>query len=492
MVIEPKSEDRLPMSRSKNLPIPVTSAPDWGAFLLVVLSLALATLVGILAFGWSRDFFATTPLFQVGDAPPIPEAPTELPAGVTLTPTDPAKTATAPAPTLPAAPAPVKWQGKRQVTLLVMGLDYRDWLEGIDVPRTDTMILFAIDPLKKTAGMLSIPRDMWVNIPGFGYNRINTAYRDGEIYKMPGGGIGLAMKTVEQFVGVPVDYAALVDFNAFVKFIDELGGLDMHIKQPIKVDPIGHGNTRILEPGVQTLDGATVLAYARNRYTEDGDFDRSKRQQEVIMALRDQILNFNQLPMLIQKAPKLYHELSSGIRTNLTLDQVIQLALLASEVDKKDIQQGVLDPHKDVQYATAMTKEGAASVILPNREQIRLLRDRVFGSGPLGPAAGGALVDMMKAENARVQVRNGTRSADQAKAADDLLASKGVNVISAGKADTVYGVSQIVDHSGKPYTIRYIMEVLNVPQSRIKIAYDPNASADLELIVGLDWKGTVP
>lgn len=474
---------------------PSTSAKftfDWGAFLLIILSLALAVLAGIVAFRWSRDFFATTPVFQVGDAPPIPEAPTALPKGVTITPTDPLKTATAPAPTLPAAPAAVKWQGTRQVTLLVMGLDYRDWLEGVDVPRTDTMILFAIDPLKKTAGMMSIPRDMWVSIPGFGYSRINTAYRDGEMYKLPGGGIALAAKTVENFVGVPVDYVALIDFNAFVKFFDELGGLDMHIKESIKVDPIGPGNTRILEPGVQTLDGATVLAYARNRYTEDGDFDRSRRQQEVIMALRNQVLTFNQLPTLIQKAPKLYHELSSGIRTNLTLDQVVQLALLAAEVKEEDIQRGVLDPHKDVQYATVMTKDGAASVILPNYERIRLLRDRVFGSGPLGPAAGGSLVELMTAEKASVLVMNGTRKADQAKAASELLRAKGVIAVGEASAGQLYGQTTIIDHTGKPYTMRYIEEVLNLPNSRIKIAYDPNADADVELIIGPDWTGMAP
>ena len=127
---------------------------------------------------------------------------------------------------------------------------------------------------------------------------------------------------------------------AFVRFIDELGGLDMHIREEITVDPIGPGNTRTLEPGVQTLDGATTLAYARMRYTEGGDFDRSARQMEVIMALRDQILNFNQLPTLIAKSPKLYQELASGIRTNLTLDQVVQLALLAAKIDTRKDQTG--------------------------------------------------------------------------------------------------------------------------------------------------------
>jgi hypothetical protein len=111
------------------------------------------------------------------------------------------------------------WDGSSRVTLLFIGLDERDWETGQGAPRSDTMILFTIDPVSKTAGMLSIPRDMWVNIPGFGYSRINTAYSSGEGAKLPGGGPGLAVKTVEQFIGVPIQYYAQVDFKAFEEAI---------------------------------------------------------------------------------------------------------------------------------------------------------------------------------------------------------------------------------------------------------------------------------
>ena len=116
-------------------------------------------------------------------------------------------------------------------------------------------------------------------IPGFDHAKINTAYYLGEIYNLPGGGPGLAVETVEQVIGVPVNYYAQVDFYAFIRFIDELGGVTMHIREPITVDPIGPGNTITLQPGVQALDGAVALAYARARYSEGGDFDRSRRQQ---------------------------------------------------------------------------------------------------------------------------------------------------------------------------------------------------------------------
>ncbi len=133
-----------------------------------------------------------------------------------------------------------------------MGLDYRYWEAG-ETPRTDTLMLLTLDPLSNTAGMISIPRDMWVNIPGFDYAKINTAYYLGEINNLPGGGPALAVETVEQFIGVPIHFYAQVDFYAFAKFIDELGGLDLNVRDEIVVDPLGPANTVKLFPGVQTL-----------------------------------------------------------------------------------------------------------------------------------------------------------------------------------------------------------------------------------------------
>jgi LCP family protein required for cell wall assembly len=466
---------------------------DRGRLIILGVFLVLALAAAVATYRLSQRFFATTTFIGVGDAPPVVMAQpgqnaAENPQAGDVT---PGAELTPQAPVANIDPAPRPWDGTRRVTLLVMGLDYRDWSEGVDIPRTDTMILFSIDPLSKTAGMISIPRDMWVSIPGFGYSRINAAYRTGEMYKLPGGGTALAAKTVELFLGVPVDYVALIDFKSFVRFVDELGGLDMHIREEITVDPIGPGNTKKLEPGVQALDGATVLAYARMRYTKDGDFDRSKRQQEVIMALRNQVVQFNQLPMLVSKAPKLYEELSSGIRTNLSLDQAIQLAWLAVQIDEKNIKKGVFDPHKDVGYAAVVTSEGRADVLVPNPDQIRLLRDSIFASGEtIGPSA--EITDpteRMKAENARVLMRNGTLRPEVSQQGGDTLRALGVNLIAEDAAGREYANTTFIDHTGKPYTIKYLMEKLNVPASRIEIAFDPNAGADVEIIIGNDWAG---
>jgi len=116
------------------------------------------------------------------------------------------------------------WNGVDRINILLLGLDFRDWESGDGPPRTDTMMLVTIDPIAETAGMLSIPRDLWVEIPGFEHNRINTAYFLGEANRLPGGGPALAMATVEKLIGVDVNYYALLEFQTFERMIDALGG----------------------------------------------------------------------------------------------------------------------------------------------------------------------------------------------------------------------------------------------------------------------------
>src|SRR6266496_810762 len=235
-----------------------------------------------------------------------------------------------PVPDVQALPPPIKipdsnlppaWDGASRITILIIGLDYRDWVAGEGAPRSDTMILLTIDPLTKTAGMLSIPRDMWVNIPGFGYSRINTAYSSGEGNKLPGGGPELARKTVEQFIGVPIQYYAQIDFDTFAKFIDEIGGIDVYNDENLRLDQVGGGKDKIKLTccGMRHLRGNVALAYARCRDEgqgcKDGDIGRARRQQKVILAIRDKVMSPENFPVLIAKAQTFYQQFSAGIRT---------------------------------------------------------------------------------------------------------------------------------------------------------------------------------
>lgn len=386
------------------------------------------------------------------------------------------------------APTAQPWDGKSRVTILLLGLDYED-TEERRVPRTDSMMLLTLDPISNTAGMLSIPRDAWVNIPDFDYGKINTAYFLGESFQLPGGGAGLAVRTVEAFLGVPINYYAQIDFEAFVRFIDLIDGLDIHIREEITVDPIGPNNTVTLYPGVQNLDGATILAFARARYTGNGDYDRAARQQQVALAIRDQILTFNMLPTLISKSPQMYQELSSGIHTNLNLQQIVELALLASKVPEKNIKKAVLDQNC---FIPSMWE--GQSIEIPIQDQIRLKRDEIFTTGgAVGPAAVSTnLIELASAEAARISIQNGTNDPALAQRTAEYLRGQGLNIVEETNADQLYNSSSILILNGKPYTAGYMAQLMAIQSSNIYNQFQPDAAADIVIVLGQDWATNNP
>jgi len=465
------------MSQSRTRTLPKRLHLDRLTLIVLVVFIILALLSGWAAFSLARDFFRSWNITSMGGVPVGPDTST-TPGSQMSASLPPDK------PLQENGPAPEPWDGTSRVTILVMGLDYRDWEAG-ETPRTDTMILFTVDPLTRTAGMLSIPRDLWVNIPGFDYGKINTAYYLGEIYKLPGGGPGLAVETVRQVLGVPINYYAQIDFYAFERMIDEIGGVKLRIEQPITLYPTGGRPKVHLEPGVYTVMGDLALAYARNRYTEEGDFDRARRQQQVIMAIRDRILQFNMLPTLIAKAPALYQEISSGVRTNMTLQEAIKLAWLVQQIPAENIKRGIIGPEQ-VEFATS---PDGLDILIPIPDKIRLVRDEIFTSeGPVGPAA--VAQDpktLMQAENARIVVQNGTTTAGLAGRTAEFLRNQGFNVVQETNADNLYNQTTIFLYSAKPYTLNYLISVMQLQNPRIYNRYDPNAEADIAIALGEDW-----
>jgi LCP family protein required for cell wall assembly len=455
---------------------------------LLVAFLIAALLTAILTFRVVRDLvlsweITSLPGVSIKDATPTPGPEGAAPADLT-------------APLQPVGgPTPPPWDGADRVSLLVMGLDYRDWAAGEGPPRTDTMILLTIDPINRTAGMLSIPRDLWVNIPGSGHGRINTAYQIGEALAMPGGGPELAKETVEELLGVPIDYYAQVDFGAFARFIDQIGGVTIDIPEEIRIDTQGDENTgkkiRKLKPGRQTLNGELTLAYARARKTEGGDFDRSMRQQLVIMAIRNRLVEPDHLAGLIARAPVLYNELSAGIRTNLSMDQAIRLAWLAAQIPEDKIKRGAIGAEH---VAFAQSPDGSQDVLKPLSEKIRLLRDEIFTeTGPASPLTISLdPAEQVSGEGARVRVLNGSSTAGLAARTTDYLKSLGVNVTEAGNAEQLANYTEITYHSGKPYTVKFLVDLMQISPFRIRHFYDPNNSADIVIVLGEDWAQNNP
>jgi LCP family protein required for cell wall assembly len=449
---------------------------------LISLFVIAAIFAAYFAYTKSQDFFLSFNLAQIPGlaihaTPPVAINNDGIPAAT-------------PMPTLSSGPAPQAWDGASRVTMLVMGLDYRDWEAGDGPPRTDTMILLTIDPLTKTAGMLNIPRDLWVNIPGFEYGRINTAYPLGIAYEVPGGGPQQAMDTVKSLLGVPIDYYAIIDFSAFEQFIDELGGINVTVSSEISVDPIGKGNTVVLKPGNYLLDGPTALAYARARHTEGGDFDRAQRQQQVILAIRDRIVELGPT-QVASRVPAIYNDLAAGIHTNLSLDAALKLGWLALDIPMTSVQRGAIAPPNAVSFAKS--PDGTQDILIPVPDQIRLIRDQVFASSGMaspGLTSGDAQANM-QAEGASIVVANGTYIEGLASETQAYLQSQGANVVSTKNSEyTTY--TQIIDYTGNPYTDKYLVDLMKITPYSISLQYDPNNPVDVLVILGDDWAGNNP
>lgn len=390
-----------------------------------------------------------------------------------------------------------KWDGNSRINILLLGLDYSDERAAQDFgpSRSDTMMLVTVDPLSKTIGVLSIRRDLWVNIPGYDYAKINEAYFLGDRDDLPGGGPGLAMKTVEEFLGVPVHYYAQVNFDAFVKLIDEIDGVKLDIKERILIDPYQGSDDQpfYLEPGVQTLPGIYALAYARVRYTAGDDVSRGSRQMEVITAIRDRILDFKMLPKLVARAPSLYAEISDDIQTNMTLDQAIRLGTLMTKIPRESMKTYNIDYTMVTQEWTA---DGAQEILRPIPDKIRVLRDQVFSAegAAAAPIAMGTkdALKLAVSEKARVRILNSTATSGLAETTGAFFTSKGLNVVSMGNSGAPSSFSTIEIHNATPYTLAYLSEILKVPSTRIFNKYDPNGEADITIYLGDDWLTTNP
>ena len=391
-------------------------------------------------------------------------------------------------------PAAHSWDGKSRVNILLLGLDYTE-ARAVNEPGprfSDTMILVTIDPLSRTIGALSIRRDLWVNVPGYDYNKINKAYFIGEAYKLPGGGPQLAMDTVEQFLGVPIHFYAQVDFNAFIKLVDEIDGVKINLTERMLGDWNGNGNRFWLEPGLYTLDGKAALVYARERKTAGDDVARGGRQMEIVMAIRDRILDFKMMPTLISRAPTIYKEIAGGVQTNMSLDQAIQLAMLMTQIPRENLRTYNIDYTMVTQE---WTTDGTQEILRPIPDKIRVLRDQVFsqqGTAAAPIVLGGDDLTLAKQENARIAVLNGTASGGLAESTGNYLLSLGLNVVTMSNSGESYTYTTIINHNANAYTLQYLAGLMQVPSNRIYSKLDTSGAADLTIYLGSDWANSNP
>ncbi|MBI3943067.1 MAG: LCP family protein [Chloroflexi bacterium] len=393
-----------------------------------------------------------------------------------------------PPPAEPALPTPTAtpdmtdintWIRKGRINLLVLGLDKRDDCESPPW-RSDTMILASLDSQAKTASMLSIPRDLWVDIPGYAPAKINTAHFLGEAYKYPGGGPALAMRTVERNFNLPVQYYVRLDFKGVQKIIDAVGGLDVEVDRRIYDNNYPGPNCSVIsvdfEPGIQHMDGVAVVQYMRTRH-DSSDFDRSKRQQEVLLALRKKVLSLGLIPHL----PELLRLVGSSVDTNLSPRDIFALAQIGSQVKTEDIHTGFIDE----KYITPFVSQDGQEALLPNRQKIRSLIDSLLSANSATPTVNTAAQAV--AENARILIQDGTLQGLGPVAAQ-FLQRQGYKVMNVqrippqGNAPTI-----IIDHSGKTATLAYLSRLLRIGSSNNYREPQTNAAYDIEIILGPDF-----
>jgi LCP family protein required for cell wall assembly len=296
-----------------------------------------------------------TPFLPVPPTPtyiptPFPEAlPTATP-GEAKTPEPASKKKNVPAEPLP--------QLQEQINIMILGSDQRPGEIGF---RTDTIILLNINPAKNTTSMVSFPRDLYVYIPGWTYQRINTA--------MYLGGFSLLAQTMEYNFGVKPDHYIMVGLDAFMETIDSLGGIDVRVAERLRDHRTGHGYYTV-KPGQVHMDGETALWYVRARYTTN-DFDRTRRQQEVIQALAFRLISVNAL----ENADELYDIYSKYVTTDLKWKDLAPLVPVAVQIsDPAKIQRYAVGPGEVIPWVTP----GGAQVLLPNEAAIQsVLREAI-------------------------------------------------------------------------------------------------------------------
>ena len=429
----------------------------------------------------------TRPLNPVEAAVPI------LPSNRSLAP------AANPAPSTGNNPAPSTTTSKERVNILLLGTDQRESEVG-QPTRSDTMILLTIDPVGKTMGMLTIPRDMWVPIPGLDKaleERINTAHFYGDLYKYPGGGPVLAKKTVQYNLGVPVHYYVRIDFKGFEKIVDALGGVTINVDKAIRDNAYPDGNfgtiSIYIPAGLQHMDGETALRYVRTRHS-DSDFGRTRRQLQFLMAMRDQALKLN----VLTKLPSLISQFRDSVKTDLSANEIISLARIAGQVETGDIIARSID---ETMISSWVTPQGG-DVLIPKRDEIKKVIDEVFGPSTQAtvppvksalptvaptpaPVQNAEVRARLLSDGARIEVLNGTNTKGLAGRAQTYLNTLGYNVVTIGDAGRYdYSETVIVYYAEKQYTQASLAKLFAVRPENIRPAPSARMDVDIRVILG--------
>lgn len=391
-------------------------------------------------------------------------------------------------------PSQLNVEGDGRINILLLG---RGGLghEGPDL--TDTIIVVSINPINKTAGMVSVPRDLYVNLQNYGSMKINSVFYTGKqqalskfseinkksIKQAEDQGLKLTEQTVENVLGIPIHYNAIVDFNGFKKAINTVGGVDINVPKAVKEQMRIDGKPYMLDvkKGMHHFSGFEALAYSRSRHTSArGDFDRAERQRLMVLALKEKVLSAGTFSNPT-KIAKLMDQFGSSVHTNFSINDIKKLYPIVKDIDDNKVKSiGLADP-PHMFLTTGMI--GGLSVVLPiagqdNYEDIHYyIRNALRDS-------------FLEKEDAGVVILNGTGTPGLGLTKAEELRSYGYRVTRVDNApSTNYASTQLIDmnHRDNKYTRHYLEKRLNLtsntnlPDGSIKVGTN-----DFVIILGDD------
>lgn len=380
-------------------------------------------------------------------------------------------------------------EGDGRVNILILGIGGPGH-EGADL--TDTVMVASIDPINNQVSLLSLPRDLWVKIPGNGSQKLNAAYVYGKqaskarnLIDQERDGLALLDKTLEPIIGIPIHYHAIIDFTAFRQAVDAVGGITFYVPETLYDPSIAWENKYnpvIAQKGTQTFNGARALLYAKSRETST-DFARSERQRQLMVALKDKILSAGTFANPI-KISQLMSSFGDNIYTDFSLNDIKRLYEIISKIPSSDI--GSLDlvtPPHDLLTTAGLN---GLSIVRP--------KAGLYDYGPLQNYIRNAIRDgFLLKENAPIAVYNATSIAGLATKQADRLKSYGYNVTTIDNLPkpTEPAASVLVDQSGgsAKYTRHYLQQRLGVvATSRLnsELGISPPSGTKFVIITGKD------
>jgi LCP family protein required for cell wall assembly len=271
-----------------------------------------------------------------------------------------------PAPTEIPMPAAEIEQGENSLTIALLGIDKS---ETKGAYRTDAIMILTLDRDRNSAALISFPRDLYVYIPAYGMQRVNIAFQQGKELHYTGGGFGLFQATMKYNFGIRVDHYALMNFQGFKDMVDKLDGIDVNAARPLTDFRLGYG-TYTVPAGVTHMDGSTALWYVRARQTTS-DFDRNRRQQEVILAIVDRLLDMRAIPNL----PGFFNIFMQYFESDLTLETISPFAEMAGSVSLDSLRRyRVTLP----EGCSNWTTPGGGMVLLPKYDAIHAMLEEAF------------------------------------------------------------------------------------------------------------------